>query len=116
MTPVLDPGVDYVDGYFPEGLWYDFYTVRQYSSPVHTEYTVLYESGTTCCVLTSPQGDSLHSKGEDLRLHAPLDKINLHLREGSVTPTQVHFWFILHCFFLNKTSSTEGCMKVSAGS
>lgn len=59
VTPVLDPGVDYVDGYFPEGLWYDYYT-----------------------------GDSLHSKGEELRLHAPLDKINLHLREGSVTPTQ----------------------------
>ncbi len=28
VTPVLDPGVDYVDGYFPEGLWYDYYTVR----------------------------------------------------------------------------------------
>lgn len=27
MTPVLEPGVDYVDGYFPEGLWYDYYTV-----------------------------------------------------------------------------------------
>lgn len=27
VTPVLDPGVDYVDGYFPEGLWYDYYTV-----------------------------------------------------------------------------------------
>uniref|UniRef100_A0A4W6G9B0 Alpha glucosidase 2 n=1 Tax=Lates calcarifer TaxID=8187 RepID=A0A4W6G9B0_LATCA len=40
VTPVLDPGVDYVDGYFPEGLWYDYYT------------------------------------------------INLHLREGSVIPTQ----------------------------
>lgn len=28
VTPVLDPGVDYVNGYFPEGLWFDFYTVR----------------------------------------------------------------------------------------
>lgn len=28
VTPVLDPGVDYVDGYLPEGLWYDYYTVR----------------------------------------------------------------------------------------
>lgn len=28
VTPVLDPGVDYVVGYFPAGLWYDFYTVR----------------------------------------------------------------------------------------
>ncbi|KAL6111023.1 uncharacterized protein ACO6RY_19988 [Pungitius sinensis] len=59
VTPVLEPGVDYVDGYFPQGLWYDFFT-----------------------------GDSVRSEGEELRLRAPLDKINLHLREGSITPTQ----------------------------
>ncbi|RVE75910.1 hypothetical protein OJAV_G00003470 [Oryzias javanicus] len=59
VTPVLDPGVDYVVGYFPAGLWYDYYT-----------------------------GDPLPSKGEEVRLQAPLDKINLHLREGSVIPTQ----------------------------
>lgn len=29
VTPVLDPGVDYVVGYIPEGLWYDYYTVRR---------------------------------------------------------------------------------------
>lgn len=29
MTPVLDPGVDSVVGYFPRGLWYDYYTVRR---------------------------------------------------------------------------------------
>lgn len=28
VTPVLDPGVDYVVGYFPEGVWYDYFTVR----------------------------------------------------------------------------------------
>uniref|UniRef100_A0A8P4K6Y5 Alpha glucosidase 2 n=1 Tax=Dicentrarchus labrax TaxID=13489 RepID=A0A8P4K6Y5_DICLA len=66
VTPVLDPGVDYVEGYFPEGLWYDYYT-----------------------------GVSVHSKGEELPLHAPLDKINLHLREGSVTPTQVNTGFFV---------------------
>uniref|UniRef100_A0A7N6FL29 Uncharacterized protein n=1 Tax=Anabas testudineus TaxID=64144 RepID=A0A7N6FL29_ANATE len=60
VTPVLEAGVDYVNGYFPEGLWYDYYT-----------------------------GDSVSSKGEELRLGAPLDKINLHLREGTVIPTQV---------------------------
>lgn len=38
---------------------------------------------------SSSQGDSVSSKGEELRLSAPLDKINLHLREGSVIPTQV---------------------------
>ncbi|MEQ2174623.1 hypothetical protein GOODEAATRI_009753 [Goodea atripinnis] len=26
VTPVLEPRVDHVDGYFPEGLWYDYYT------------------------------------------------------------------------------------------
>ncbi|XP_053711652.1 lysosomal alpha-glucosidase [Synchiropus splendidus] len=59
VTPVLDPGVNYVDGYFPAGLWFDFYT-----------------------------GDSVSSGGETIRLQAPLDKINLHLREGSIIPTQ----------------------------
>lgn len=28
VTPVLDPGVDYVVGYFPQGVWYDYFTVR----------------------------------------------------------------------------------------
>ncbi|KAI4903325.1 hypothetical protein NFI96_015943 [Prochilodus magdalenae] len=59
VTPVLEPGVDSVAGYFPQGLWYDFY-----------------------------KGDSLVSKGEEVKLHAPLDKINVHLREGSIVPTQ----------------------------
>uniref|UniRef100_A0A4W4FQD4 P-type domain-containing protein n=1 Tax=Electrophorus electricus TaxID=8005 RepID=A0A4W4FQD4_ELEEL len=59
VTPVLEPGVDYVVGYLPKGVWYDFYT-----------------------------GESLVSKGEEVKLHAPLDKIILHLREGTITPTQ----------------------------
>uniref|UniRef100_A0AAX7SJ63 P-type domain-containing protein n=1 Tax=Astatotilapia calliptera TaxID=8154 RepID=A0AAX7SJ63_ASTCA len=64
VTPVLDPGVVYVDGYFPEGLWYDYYTVR-----LCERYAYII-------------------KGEELQLNAPLDKINLHLREGSIIPTQ----------------------------
>ncbi|XP_053333226.1 lysosomal alpha-glucosidase [Clarias gariepinus] len=59
VTPVLEVGVEEVVGYVPQGLWYDFYT-----------------------------GDSFLSKGEEIKLHAPLDKINLHLREGSIIPTQ----------------------------
>ena len=43
--------------------------------------------------LSAFQGDSVRSKGEDLKLQAPLDKINLHLREGSITPTQVNTGF-----------------------
>ncbi|KPP70988.1 lysosomal alpha-glucosidase-like [Scleropages formosus] len=59
VTPVLDPGVSYVVGYFPKALWYDFFT-----------------------------GNSLRSQGETVKLQAPLDKINVHLREGAVIPTQ----------------------------
>lgn len=28
VTPVLEPGADSVLGYFPQGVWYNFYTVR----------------------------------------------------------------------------------------
>lgn len=42
-----------------------------------------------CVCVCVIQGNSLVSKGEEIKLHAPLDKINLHLREGSIIPTQV---------------------------
>ncbi|KAL8175379.1 UNVERIFIED_CONTAM: hypothetical protein K2H54_021715, partial [Gekko kuhli] len=59
VTPVLDPGADSVIGYFPRGVWYDYYT-----------------------------GSSVHSSGENLKMEAPLDRINVHLREGTILPTQ----------------------------
>uniref|UniRef100_A0A8C6T772 Si:ch73-12o23.1 n=1 Tax=Neogobius melanostomus TaxID=47308 RepID=A0A8C6T772_9GOBI len=59
VTPVLLPGADSVEGYFPAGRWYDYY-----------------------------KGDSIISLGKNILLSAPLDKINLHLREGSIIPTQ----------------------------
>ncbi|XP_072320167.1 lysosomal alpha-glucosidase [Eucyclogobius newberryi] len=59
VTPVLLPGVDSVEGYFPAGRWYDYYT-----------------------------GDGFLSAGESMSLPAPLDKINVHLREGTIIPTQ----------------------------
>nr|XP_060642833.1 lysosomal alpha-glucosidase-like [Anolis sagrei ordinatus] len=59
VTPVLDPGVDWVIGYFPRGLWYDYYT-----------------------------GSLVNSSGENLKMAAPLDHINLHIREGTILPTQ----------------------------
>ena len=37
VTPVVDPGVDYVVGYFPAGLWYDYYTVSLPHSHRHSE-------------------------------------------------------------------------------
>lgn len=87
MTPVLDPGVDYVDGYFPEGVWYDYFTVRL---GINELIKGKKKGFSAHMYLFSPQGDSVRSKGEELRLDAPLDKINVHLREGSVVPTQVN--------------------------
>uniref|UniRef100_A0A8C7E2A0 P-type domain-containing protein n=1 Tax=Naja naja TaxID=35670 RepID=A0A8C7E2A0_NAJNA len=59
VTPVLEPGADSVTGYFPKGVWYDYYT-----------------------------GSSVNSSGESLKMAAPLDHINVHLREGTILPTQ----------------------------
>ncbi|KFW04784.1 Lysosomal alpha-glucosidase, partial [Eurypyga helias] len=59
VTPVLEPGVDSVTGYVPRGVWYDFYT-----------------------------GSSVNSSGEMLKMSAPLEHLNLHVREGSILPTQ----------------------------
>ncbi|KAM8798466.1 lysosomal alpha-glucosidase-like [Eudromia elegans] len=59
VTPVLEPGADSVVGYFPRGVWYDFY-----------------------------RGSSVNSSGEMLKMSAPLEHLNLHVREGAVLPTQ----------------------------
>ncbi|XP_078009049.1 lysosomal alpha-glucosidase-like isoform X2 [Phascolarctos cinereus] len=59
VTPVLEPSADAVIGYFPSGVWYDYYT-----------------------------GSSLQSQGEKVKLAAPLNHINVHIREGAVLPTQ----------------------------
>ncbi|XP_076207479.1 lysosomal alpha-glucosidase-like isoform X1 [Aptenodytes patagonicus] len=60
VTPVLEPGVESVTGYVPRGVWYDFYT-----------------------------GSSVNSSGEMLKMSAPLEHLNLHVREGAILPTQV---------------------------
>ncbi|XP_051878369.1 lysosomal alpha-glucosidase-like isoform X2 [Pristis pectinata] len=59
ITPVLEPGASSVTAYFPKGVWYNLYT-----------------------------GSPLVSTGEYVKLPAPLDTINLHLREGEIIATQ----------------------------
>uniref|UniRef100_A0A8C3KGT3 P-type domain-containing protein n=1 Tax=Calidris pygmaea TaxID=425635 RepID=A0A8C3KGT3_9CHAR len=83
VTPVLEPGVDSVTGYVPRGVWYDFYTVRSTSTlgqglaPSHP------------CLSPPAQGSSVNSSGEMLKMSAPLEHLNLHVREGAILPTQV---------------------------
>ncbi|KAK8785926.1 hypothetical protein V5799_007710 [Amblyomma americanum] len=65
MTPVLEPGVMSVEGYFPAGVWYDYHTGREFSN---------YDSGHWLPVY-SPMFD-------------PDRPCNLHVRGGFVIPTQ----------------------------
>ena len=58
--PFLSQNQTSVHAYFPSDQWYDFYTGR----------------------ITSRGG------GEWIDLHTPLDKINVHIRAGSIVPMQ----------------------------
>lgn len=46
---------------------------------------------TPSCLCLSPpaQGSSVNSSGEMLKMLAPLEHLNLHVREGAILPTQV---------------------------
>ncbi|KAL3221744.1 hypothetical protein MRX96_029227 [Rhipicephalus microplus] len=67
MTPVLEPGVVSVEGYFPAGKWYDYHTGREFSSYKNGQWLPVY----------SPLFD-------------PNRPCNLHVRGGTVIPTQGH--------------------------
>ncbi|XP_077579158.1 sucrase-isomaltase, intestinal [Stigmatopora nigra] len=59
ITPVLDPGVDMLDAYIPDALWYDYETMIP-----------------------------LAERRQIVKLHLPGDKLGLHIRGGAVLPTQ----------------------------
>lgn len=59
ISPVLEEKVTFVNAYFPSGRWYDYYG-----------------------------GSSFDSPGVYRNLSAPLEKINLHVRGGSIIPWQ----------------------------
>lgn len=67
MTPVLEPGVLSVEGYFPAGKWYDYHTGREFSNYErghwHPVYSPLFDPSRPC---------------------------NLHVRGGFVIPMQGH--------------------------
>ncbi|XP_040043098.2 sucrase-isomaltase, intestinal [Gasterosteus aculeatus] len=59
ITPVLHPGVDTVQAYIPDAVWYDYDTMEQ----VAVRKTVV-------------------------DMHLPADKLGLHIRGGAILPTQ----------------------------
>ncbi|XP_068026417.1 LOW QUALITY PROTEIN: maltase-glucoamylase-like [Melanerpes formicivorus] len=59
ISPVLDPGVEVIQAYIPDAIWYD------------------YDSGA-----------SIRSRKQWVHLHLPADKMGLHLRGGHIFPVQ----------------------------
>ncbi|XP_043072751.1 LOW QUALITY PROTEIN: sucrase-isomaltase, intestinal-like [Puntigrus tetrazona] len=59
ITPVLDPGVEYLEAYIPDAIWYDF------------EKEV-----------------KIADRKAKIQMHLPEDKIGLHLRGGGILPVQ----------------------------
>ncbi|XP_046352454.2 lysosomal alpha-glucosidase-like [Haliotis rufescens] len=59
ISPVLEQGAVTVQAYIPGDVWYDYYNMSQVSTV-----------------------------GQSVLLDAPIDKINLHVRGGSVIPTK----------------------------
>ncbi|XP_049633099.1 lysosomal alpha-glucosidase isoform X2 [Suncus etruscus] len=76
ITPVLEPGKTEVTGYFPAGTWYELHSMPLEAtdslSPQHP----------------APRDFTVHSQGQWVTLPAPLDTINVHLREGHIIPLQ----------------------------
>uniref|UniRef100_A0A671MMF3 alpha-glucosidase n=1 Tax=Sinocyclocheilus anshuiensis TaxID=1608454 RepID=A0A671MMF3_9TELE len=59
ITPVLDPGVENVEAYIPDAIWYDFEKEEQ-----------------------------ITDRKEKVNLNLPADKLGLHLRGGAILPAQ----------------------------
>ncbi|XP_049714936.1 lysosomal alpha-glucosidase isoform X1 [Elephas maximus indicus] len=76
ITPVLEPGKTKVTGYFPAGTWYNLQTV-----PVEA-------LGSLPPPPSTPLTSVIRSQGQWVKLPAPLDTINLHLRAGYIIPLQ----------------------------
>uniref|UniRef100_A0A672PGP3 alpha-glucosidase n=1 Tax=Sinocyclocheilus grahami TaxID=75366 RepID=A0A672PGP3_SINGR len=58
ITPVLDPGVENVEAYIPDAIWYDF------------------------------EKERITDRKEKVNLNLPADKLGLHLRGGAILPAQ----------------------------
>lgn len=59
ITPALDKGVEYVDGYIPQARWYDYHTRKD-----------------------------IGVRGQTLSMYTPVTHINLHVRGGYILPWQ----------------------------
>ncbi|XP_077980434.1 lysosomal alpha-glucosidase-like [Glandiceps talaboti] len=62
ISPVLDQDTVTVNAYFPDDTWYDFYTGARVTSQ--------------------------STQGKYIKLDAPMDKLNLHVRGGHILPLQ----------------------------
>ncbi|CDQ96048.1 unnamed protein product [Oncorhynchus mykiss] len=76
VSPVLEQGAVELAAYLPPGTWYS----------LHNETETIFSVVTQ--IDKNPSGQPFYSKGQYLLLPAPLDTINVHVREGHIIPQQ----------------------------
>ncbi|KAM8769539.1 sucrase-isomaltase, intestinal isoform 2-T2 [Acanthopagrus schlegelii] len=59
ITPVLDPGVEWLQAYIPDAVWYNYESMER-----------------------------LADRKTQVNMHLPADKLGLHIRGGAILPTQ----------------------------
>ncbi|XP_036974620.1 maltase-glucoamylase, intestinal [Acanthopagrus latus] len=59
ITPVLDPGVEWLQAYIPDAVWYNYESMER-----------------------------LADRKTQINMHLPADKLGLHIRGGAILPTQ----------------------------
>uniref|UniRef100_A0A674D8I7 Alpha glucosidase 2 n=1 Tax=Salmo trutta TaxID=8032 RepID=A0A674D8I7_SALTR len=115
VTPVLDPGVDFVVGYFPQGLWYDYYTRPNTTlfvssgQPLHL-VSSLSEDGSAGGELFWDDGETIDTLETDQYAHIvftvvkvrsdhyrPVRSHSVHCGEGTLRPLQTSTSHSVHC-------------------
>ncbi|XP_061605366.1 lysosomal alpha-glucosidase isoform X2 [Phyllopteryx taeniolatus] len=87
VSPVLEAGATEVSAYLPPGTWYNLRSVSRATS-IHRFIGSRRHVDQNDRSVALRQGRPTYSEGEDVLLSAPLDTVNIHVREGHIIPRQ----------------------------
>lgn len=85
ISPVLKQGAVKVAAYLPLGTWYSLHNVSANTVFYWIKWNYFLQFSLFC----SLKGQPFYSEGQFFLLPAPLDTINVHMREGHIIPQQV---------------------------
>lgn len=93
ISPVLSQGAVKVKAYLPLGTWYSLYNVSAHVFGQKDDcYWIKWKFLSQLSLFCPFKGQAFHSKGQFFLLPAPLDTINIHVRQGHIIPQQVGLW------------------------